>query len=230
MKAFLLAAGVGARLRPITNSTPKCLVEIGARPLLDIWLDALEKAGVNEVLVNTHHLADQVVAHVACRLDPPTVRLSHERVLLGSAGTLRANRDFVVSEDMFLVLNADNLTDFDLRRLIDVHCAGRAVATLAVFRAARPSECGIVEVDDEGRVVGFVEKPSVPRTDLANAGIYAFSPKVLDEIPHAGPSDIGFDLLPRLLGRARTVPLDDCYFMDIGSPAALQQARDEWKY
>jgi mannose-1-phosphate guanylyltransferase len=224
MRAFLLAAGQGTRLRPITDTTPKCLVEVGGRPLLDIWLDAFAKAGIQEVLVNTHHLADLVTVHVAERTSPPVVRLSHEPVLLGSAGTLLANRDFVADDDMFLVVNADNLTDFDLGVLIDAHRADATIATLTVFRAPRPSACGIVEVVD-GRVVGFAEKPANPRSDLANAGIYAFDPKVLDEIPQPLPRDIGFDLLPRLVGRARALALDDCYFVDIGTPAALERAR-----
>jgi mannose-1-phosphate guanylyltransferase len=228
MKAFLLAAGLGTRLRPITDIIPKCMVEIGGRTLLDIWLDALAKAGVHQVLVNTHHLAAQVEAHVAHRSTPPAVRLSHEPVLLGSAGTLLANRDFVADDDMFLVVNADNLTDFDLGMLIDAHRAGGTIATLSVFRAPSPSQCGIVEVAD-GRVVGFVEKPADPPSDLANAGMYAFHPNVLDEIPDPLPRDIGFDLLPRLVGRARAVALDDCYFLDIGTAAALERARDEWE-
>jgi mannose-1-phosphate guanylyltransferase len=228
MKAFLLAAGLGTRLRPITDNTPKCLVEIGGRPLLNIWLDALAKAGVHEVLVNTHHQAAQVDAQVARRATPPVVRLSHEPVLLGSAGTLVANRDFVGDDDMFLVVNADNLTDFDLGVLIDAHRAAATIATLSVFHTLTPSECGILEVAD-GRVVGFVEKPAEPRSNLANAGMYAFHPTVLDEIPEPLPRDIGFDLLPRLVGRARAVALDDCYFLDIGTPAALERARGEWE-
>lgn len=228
MKAFLLAAGLGTRLRPITDTTPKCLIEIGGRPLLDIWLDALAKAGVQEVLVNTHHLAALVEAHVARRSTSPVVRLSHEPVLLGSAGTLSANRDFVADDDMFLVINADNLTDFDLGVLVDAHRAAATIATLSVFKAPRPSECGIVEVV-AGRVVGFVEKPVNPGSDVANAGMYAFDPSVLDEIPESLPCDIGFDLLPRLVGRARAVALGDCYFLDIGTPAALERARDEWE-
>jgi mannose-1-phosphate guanylyltransferase len=229
MRAFLLAAGLGTRLRPITDSTPKCLVEIAGQPLLDIWLDALAKAGVHEVLVNTHHLAAQIEAHVARRSTPPVVRLSHEPVLLGSAGTLLANRDFVADEDMFLVINADNLTDFDLGVLIDAHRAAGTIATLSVFHARRPSECGIVELAPSGCVVGFVEKPADPPSDLANAGMYAFHPKVLDEIPESLPRDIGFDLLPRLVGRARAVALGDCYFLDIGTPVALEHARGEWE-
>ena len=229
MKAFLLAAGLGTRLRPITDTTPKCLVEIGGRPLLDIWLDALTKAGVDEVLVNTHHLAGQVEAHVARRETGPVVRLSHEPQLLGSAGTLLANRDFVAREELFLAINADNLTDFDLGLLVDAHLAAAPIATLTVSRVPRPSECGIVEVARDGRVVDFAEKPEHPRGDLANAGMYAFAPRVLDEVPLPLPRDIGQDLLPRLVGRARAVSVGDCYFRDIGTPSALEQALDEWE-
>ena len=228
MKAFLLAAGLGTRLRPITDTTPKCLVEVGGLPMLDIWLDALAAAGVDEVLVNTHHLAGLVQTHVAMRSGPPEVRLFHEPELLGSAGTLAVNREFVAGEEAFLAVNADNLTDVDLRMLLDAHAASGAVATVTVFRAPEPSACGIVEVVD-GRMTGFVEKPAHPSSDLANAGLYVFHPALLDEIPEPLPRDIGFDLLPRLIGRAAVVPLGDAFFADIGTPAALQHARDVWK-
>ena len=228
MKAFLLAAGLGTRLRPITDSTPKCMLRIGDRPLLDIWLDALAEAGVHEVLVNLHHHAPVVRAHLAARSGPPAVRLAEEQELLGSAGTLLANRSFVDGEEMFLAVNADNLTDFDLGLLVDAHRDGGAIATLSLFRAPRPAECGVVEVED-GRVVGYVEKPADPPCDLANAGMYAFHPSVLEVIAGPPPKDIGYDLLPRLVGRARAVIIDGCYFIDIGTPAALERARDEWQ-
>ena len=229
MKAFLLAAGLGTRLRPITDSTPKCLLRIGSRTLLDIWLDALAGVGVREVLVNTHHLAPLVRSHVAARSGAPLVRVVHEPRLLGSAGTLVANREFVSGEDMFLAVNADNLTDFDLETLVDAHRAGGAIATLTLFHAPDPTRCGIVEVGQDGTVTGFVEKPTAPPGDLANAGVYAFAPGVLDLIEDPLPKDIGYDLLPRLVGRARAISLDDAYFIDIGTPAALARARDEWQ-
>jgi mannose-1-phosphate guanylyltransferase len=228
MKAFLLAAGLGTRLRPITDSTPKCLLPIDGRPLLDIWLDALLRAGVTEVLLNAHHLADQVEAHVAARIGAPAVRLVIEPELLGSAGTLRANRDFVVDEDMFLAINADNLTDFDLSVLIDMHRSCGAVATLSLFRAPDPTQVGVVEVNAD-LVVGFEEKPAHPHGDLANAGMYAFAPAVIEEITGPDPRDIGFDLLPKLIGRARAVALNGSYFIDIGTSEALRRARDDWK-
>ena len=228
MKAFLLAAGLGSRLRPITDSTPKCMLRIGDRPLLDIWLDSLADAGVHEVLVNIHHHAPLVRSHLAARSGSPAVRTVEEPELLGSAGTLLANRHFVDGADMFLAVNADNLTDFDLRTLIDEHRGGGAIATLSVFRAAKPSECGIVDVED-GRVVGYAEKPAAPSSDLANAGMYAFHPSALDVLPGALPEDIGYDLLPRLVGSARAVTIDGCYFIDIGTLAALERSRDEWQ-
>ena len=151
MKAFLLAAGVGSRLRPITDTMPKCMVAIDGRPLIDIWLDAFDAAGVDEVLVNLHHLPDVVRRHLAARTGPPVVRTVFEPELLGSAGTLAANRDWIGDDEMFLACNADNLTDFDLRSLIDAHRQHGAVATLTVFHSDNPSAGGVVEVTTAAR-------------------------------------------------------------------------------
>jgi mannose-1-phosphate guanylyltransferase len=150
-----------------------------------------------------------------------------EPELLGSAGTLMANRDWVDGDEPFLACNADNLTDFDLRSLIQSHREHDAIATLTVFHSERPSAGGVVELDAAGRVTGFAEKPAHPVSDLTNAGMYAFHPKVLDEIGSVPPKDIGFDLLPRLVGRARAV-LVEGYFRDIGTADAYRRAREEW--
>ena len=227
MKAFLLAAGIGSRLRPVTDSVPKCMVVIDDRPLLDIWLDAFDRAGIDEVLVNLHHLPDVVRRHLAERTGPPVVRTFFEPELLGSAGTLAANRQWVDGEEFFLVCYADNLTDFDLRSLIDIHRTSGETATLAVFHSERPSAGGVVEVDDAGRVVGFAEKPSQPVSDLTNAGMYAFDPSVLEEIGGTPPLDIGYHLLPRLVGRSHAV-LVEGYFRDIGTIESYRRAREEW--
>lgn len=227
MKAFLLAAGLGSRLRPITDATPKCMLVIDDRPMLDIWLDAFDLAGVDEVLVNLHHLPDVVRQHVASRSGPPAVRTVFEPELLGSAGTLAANRQWIDGDEMFLACYADNLTDFDLRSLIDAHRGSGAVATLAVFHSERPSAGGVVELDTTGTVVGFEEKPSEPVSDLTNAGMYAFHPCVLDEISGTPPVDIGYHLLPRLVGRAKAMQVNG-YFRDVGTVDAYRRARGEW--
>lgn len=227
MRAFLLAAGIGSRMRPITDSVPKCMVTVGEKPLLDIWLDAYHSAGVDEVLVNLHHLPDVVRAHLASRTGAPAVRAVFEPRLLGSAGTLAAHRDWVRGEELFLACNADNLTDFDLDELIDAHRRAGVIATLAAFHSPTPWTGGVLECDDDGTVVAFTEKPDKPTSDLVNAGIYAFSPEVLDLIPGPPPVDIGYHLLPLLVGRARAVPVEG-YFRDIGTPEAYRLAREEW--
>jgi mannose-1-phosphate guanylyltransferase len=227
VKAVLLAAGLGTRLAPLTNHIPKCLLPIHGKPLLEIWLDLLGRAGVDEVLVNTHHLAGQVEAFVRQRRKGPRVLLAFEPVLLGSAGTLRANRSVVAGESFFLAANADNLTDFDFSELIREHETGGRLATLALFRAPDPQACGIVELDASGTVTSFVEKPAAPAGDLANAGLYALSPDVIDLIDPQPPKDIGRDLLPRLVGRARGI-LTTAYLRDIGTLEAYEQAQQDW--
>src|SRR5580693_1730643 len=122
------------------------MVLIDDRPLLDVWLDAFDHAGIDEVLVNLHHLPDVVRDHIAARHRPPVVRTFFEPELLGSAGTLAANRHWVAGEEMFLACNADNLTDLDLRSLIDEHREHGAIATLTVFHSETPWAGGVVEV------------------------------------------------------------------------------------
>lgn len=228
MKAFLLAAGLGTRLRPITDETPKCMLMFDGDCLLDLWLDALGDAGVDEVLVNLHHLPAVVEAHLARRRGGPVVHTAYEPALLGSGGTLLAHREWVEEEELFLACNGDNLTDFDLRLLVDAHRSGGREATLAVFRSERPQACGIVAVDGSGRMVGYAEKPDEPEGNLANAGIYALSPRVLGLLHGAPPLDIGYDLLPALVGRAGTVEVPG-YLRDIGTPDAYRRAQLEWR-
>jgi mannose-1-phosphate guanylyltransferase len=203
------------------------MLTIDGTPMLDIWLDAFDRAGVDEVLINLHHLPDVVRRHLDMRVSPPAVQTSFEPELLGSAGTLAANRDWVADEDVFLACYADNLTDFDLRSLIQTHQEHQAVATLTVFRSDRPSAGGVVETDQAGLMVGFTEKPANPVSNLVNAGMYAFGPGVLHEIGGPPPRDIGYDLLPRLVGRAQVMPVD-CYLRDIGTIDAYERALQEW--
>lgn len=228
MKAFLLAAGLGTRLRPLTNDIPKCLLPICGRPLLDIWFEVLERSGVGEVLINTHHLAGLVQEFVTAYRGPLGVTLAHEPELLGSAGTLVAQRAFIENETAFLVCNSDNLVDFDLRSLVAAHDPAKTEATVVLFRAERPHEAGIVELDGQGVITSFVEKPANPASDLANAGLYVFSPSVLDMAPLARPADIGYDLMPRLVGRARGVEIDGT-LLDIGTPDRYRKAKAYWR-
>lgn len=224
MKAFVLAAGIGSRLRPLTDSMPKCLVPIGGRPLLAYWYDLFEHHGIDEVLVNTHHLPDQVERFVKEHATRVKTRLVHEPTLLGSAGTLAANRDFVRGERDFFVLYADNLTDVDLTKLLRAHEASRQPLTIGLFRASEPRNCGIVTLDGDGLVTSFEEKPQTPRSDLAFAGVAVATPALLDLIPAQAPVDLGKDVLPRMVGRMTGVPIDG-HLRDVGTPAAYAQAQ-----
>ena len=238
MKAFLLAAGKGTRLRPLTDTTPKCLLPICGKPLLGIWLELLERHGIAEVLINTHHHAEQVESFLRFRQEQHRLKIliSHEDVLLGSAGTLWRNRDFVSGEEAFLIAYADNLTNADVTDLFRVHhrtLQQGGILTMALFHAPQPAACGIASIDPEGRITAFEEKPRNPRSDLANAGIYVASEAIFEVFPQSvesrasGILDIGHDVLPRLVHRMFGTVLN-AYLRDIGTPESYQAALEEW--
>lgn len=218
----MLAAGLGTRMGAITQTTPKCLLPVAGKPLLGRWFDLLAQAGVTHALVNTHHLAEPVRIYVAACRPPLEVTLAHEPALLGSAGTLRANRDFALGEENFLVVYADNASAVDLRVLVRAHSKGTA-GTLGLFRVPDPQTKGIVELDASGTVTGFTEKPEQPKSNLAWAGLLVGTPELLAAIPNRTPCDLGHDVLPRLVGRARGLEIDG-YHRDVGTPESYRQA------
>ncbi|MGZ3470611.1 MAG: sugar phosphate nucleotidyltransferase, partial [Isosphaeraceae bacterium] len=226
VKALLLAGGLGTRLRPLTDTVPKCLVTILGRPLLDFWVDRLAEAGIDEARVNTHALADQVRAYIAGVNSEGRAHLveSHEPVLLGSAGTIHANADLADLADQIVIIYADNLSDIDLRPLLDFHRSHKDPFTMVLFRAPNPRACGIAQLDAVGRIVSFIEKPDQPATDLANAGLYVIESSAYREIAALRAFDLGFDVLPRFVGRMRGWVWGG-YHLDIGSHSALEQAR-----
>ena len=227
MKAFLLAAGLGTRLRPLTDRTPKCLVPIAGKPLLEWWFILMQRHGITEFLINTHHLPDQVHDFVRANSGRygliPTI--TYEPQLIGSAGTLRENFEFVRDEENFFVLYADNLTDSDLTSLLDFHKSRSAMLTMALYRMDHPETRGIAELNFEGKIVSFEEKPKVPKSDLANGGIYVLSSKCEPYLTDA--FDIGFDVLPRLKDRMWGLEMSG-YLKDVGTPESLSQANADW--
>ncbi|MFH0907536.1 MAG: nucleotidyltransferase family protein [bacterium] len=228
MKAILLAAGAGTRLRPLTDHTPKCLVPIDGVPLLGIWFKLLRYHGVDDVLINTHHLADQVREFVNRREDRGLkVTLFHEPKLLGSGGTIRANKDFVKREERFLILYADNLTDVDLGEFLRLHVARKSFFTMGLFTTPEPRECGIAALDADDRIVEFVEKPEEPKSNLANSGLYVATPGLFELMPDREFIDFGFDVLPLIAGEMFGYRIRQ-YFCDLGTPERLERARREW--
>ena len=230
MKAFLLAAGLGTRLRPYTDTLPKCLVPFSGKPLLEIWLELLGKHGVTDVLVNTHHLPGPVRDFAAGWHGSARLHLVHEAELLGSAGTLARNWDFARGEESVLVCNADNLTDLDIGALGRFHAGHDGAISLALFRPANPRECGIVELGPAGRIVTFEEKPAQPRSPLANGGIYVMRTAAVEPRLPRGPApvDIGRHLLPACLDSMCGWEWPGL-LIDIGSPELYHRAQALWE-
>ncbi len=230
MKAVLLAAGLGTRLRPMTDRVPKCLVPIHGKPLLGYWFDLLFSAGIESALVNTHHFPDAVRAYVATSPWRDRIRLVHEPELLGTGGTVLAAREFLAG-GAFLVIHADNLSRFDVRAFIDRHRTrppGTDI-TMMTFRTDAPRSCGIVALDDRGVVVDLHEKVEHPPGDIANAAVYIFEAAVLEFLAGLrGPYiDLSTQVLPRYLGRIFTFHNAD-YHRDIGTPDSLRCAQSEY--
>lgn len=226
MRALLLAAGMGLRLLPLTATTAKCMVEINGRPLLDYWLELLFDGGLERVLVNTHWLEDQVIAFVEASRWAGQVDLVHEPDLLGTGGTVLANRHWFAGQP-FLVAHADNLTDFDVPGFIAAHRHrpdGHAVTMLG-FRTDTPRSCGILELDDHNTVVAFHEKIENPPGNLANGAVYIFEPEIVETIASFGRPivDLSTEIIPRYVGRILCVETRG-YHRDIGTPESLIRA------
>ena len=227
MRALLLAAGLGSRLLPMTLTVPKCLVTIDGRPLLDYWLELLFGAGIERVLINTHWLAGKVEDYVRASRWASGIDLVHEDQLLGTGGTVLANRRWFL-EQPFLLAHADNLTDFDVAGLIAAHRNRPPghIVTMLGFRTNDPHSCGILELDERNTVVGFHEKVEHPPGNLANGAVYIFEPAVIDAIAsrRSAAVDLSTEIIPGLVGRIQCVETQG-YHRDIGTPESLREAR-----
>lgn len=225
MKAVVLAAGIGSRLGALTKDRPKCLLPIAGRPLLDYWCESLARVGVKEVFINTHHHAAQVREFIRKAPHGLTFVEGYEETLLGSAGTLRSAFEFVRAEEKFFIIYADNYSEIDLARLMSFHeQSGRPPLVVTAYQTETPSNCGIFELDDDGRVISFEEKPAQPKSNIANSGIHVASRELFDFVPSDTPADIGFQVLPKLVGKMFAYVTDE-YIIDIGTPESYAKVR-----
>jgi len=231
MRALLLAAGEGTRLRPLTLSRPKPMVPIEGKPILEHLVALVRNHGITEVGINLHYRPEAITEYFGDgRAFGVDITYARESQLMGSAG---AARNFPQSyfEDTFVVLYGDVLNDLDLTELVRLHRAHGGVATLALYEADDPSRVGIVDVAEDGRVLGFVEKPAPGDEpgNLANAGIYVLEPSVLEYVPEGQSCDFGRDVFPALL--AAGLPMYAYrlpgYVQDIGSPERYAEAQED---
>jgi mannose-1-phosphate guanylyltransferase len=201
MRVMIMAAGIGTRLRPVTDLVPKPMAPIANRPALYHILCLLRRHGLREVIINLHHLPDVITSYFGDgRALGMEIEYSFEPELLGTAGGVKKNAGFL-GEGTFLVMSGDALTDIDLTGLVAAHRRKGSIATLAVKEVADPSLYGVVVADDDDRVVGFQEKPTLEeaRSRLCNCGIYVFEPEMLSHILPDQFDDFGSRVLPDLL-------------------------------
>ena len=209
---FVLAAGTGSRLAPLTDHVPKPMVRLGGKPILERNVATLAAAGFRELVVNLHHLPEVVVGHFGDGA-PWGVRIdwSHEPTLLGTAGALMA-REGRLRAATFMVVYGDNLLECDVLAPLTTHVEAGATVTVGTIERPDPGASGVVETDGGGWVTRFLEKPgsAVQGPAPVSAGIVVCEPRVLDFVPPVPPSDIGRDVLPALLKAGepvRAVPL-----------------------
>ena len=228
MRAMVLAAGLGTRLRPLTYEITKPMVPVLDRPVMAHILDLLDRHGFEQVIANLHYFPETIREHFGDRLE-----YRYEPELLGTAGGVRACADFF-GDEAFLVISGDALTDIDLGAFVSRHRAAGGIATLAVKRVADTREFGVVLHDREGRITGFQEKPSPDEalSDLGNCGIYIFEPQIFDYFPDpAVPAvcppfaDWAQDVFPALLEHDVPFHIHELreYWNDVGSLGELRQ-------
>ena len=221
MKAMVLAAGLGTRLRPLTYELPKPMVPVLDRPVMAHIVDLLDRHGYGEIVANLHYFPETIRDYFGDRL---TYR--EEPELLGTAGGVRNCADFL-GDGTFLIISGDALTDIDLGAFVARHKAAGGIGTLAVKRVENTREFGVVLHDADGRITGFQEKPDPAEalSDLGNCGMYLFEPEIFDYFPRQPFVDWANDVFPALL--ANDVPFHiheiDEYWNDVGSLGELKQ-------
>lgn len=226
MKALLLAAGLGTRLRPITKTIPKCLVPIGEKPLLQYWLENLTKVGVDEFLINTHYLHKKVEDFVEKSTFKNQITLVYEKELLNTAGTLLYNKDYFSKEEPFMLIHADNLCFCDFTSFIEKHKISKYDLTMMLFKTKTPKSCGIVKLDKKGIVQEFYEKVENPPSNLANAAVYMCNYGIVDFLESLYKKNIDFskEVIPNYLGRINTF-LNEEIHIDIGTIKSYEEAQ-----
>lgn len=226
---MILAGGLSTRLYPLTKQVPKPLVPVAGVPNAVHLINYLKSYGYDEIAINVHYLADAILKTLGDG-SAYGVRLEylHEPVLMGSAGAVKPLEHFFGDEN-FVVVGCDDLTNVPLDRLMKMHEATNAVATIGLVERPKVDQYGVVVVDEGGRITGFQEKPApgTERSNLVNTGIYAFSAEIFTRIPAGEFYDFGKQVFPELLADGKAFygfDARDAYWCDIGTPDEYRRA------
>jgi NDP-sugar pyrophosphorylase family protein len=226
MLAMILGAGRGTRLASLGLAVPKILVEIDGAPLLARQLSYLEREGISRVVVNAHHMAEQVIEFAQAYSGPLELDVVVEPRLLGTAGGVRNALD-LLGREAFVVLYGDVLLDAHVRPMLEAHVAHNAEATLAVYDSDDLAGKGVVEVGSGERVTNFAEKERSAGHGLVNAGLYVLEPSFVAQLERGVELDFGREVLPAAVERGARIfafrlarPV-----IDVGTPESLDYAR-----
>jgi NDP-sugar pyrophosphorylase family protein len=229
MNAMILAAGRGTRLGALGLRTPKILVGIDGEPLLARQIRYLKSGGIERIVLNAHHLAEQVQSFVDAHPSSADIEVVVEAQLLGTAGGVLNARPRLGAEP-FVVLYGDVIIDEPINALENTHRQSASLATIAVYQSDDVAGKGTVEVSSSGLVTAFHEKTvaHAGASAYVNAGLYLIAPSFLDVLPTGVSLDFGHDVFPQALARGEAIAthLLGAPVVDIGTPAALQLARE----
>lgn len=222
MKAVILAGGFGKRLRPLTDQKPKPMIEVLNVPIIEWQVKWLKKFGISEVIVCVGYMKEQIIDHIGSGIRLG-VRVGYavEEEPLGTGGALKNAESLLAGQNSFFMINGDILTELDPNKLRN---NGGALQSLALVPLRSPY--GVVELDQNARVLGFVEKPRIPDTWI-NAGVYHFTPDVFGYLPENG--NIEVTALPALAkeGKLAAAKYDDAFWRSIDSHKDIEEAAKE---
>jgi mannose-1-phosphate guanylyltransferase len=225
LAAVVLVGGEGTRLRPLTQRTPKPMLPLVDRPLIEYTFEHLRRHGVRRIVLSCGYLPTQIQQHFGSQATGVEIEYKVEESPLGTGGAIAFGADGL--EETFLAVNGDSLRGADLGALIDFHRERGAKATILLTPVADPSRYGLVRLGGDGRVTGFLEKPRPDEidTDLINAGVYVLEPEVLELVPRGQMVSIERDVFPRLVEQGSCYGLAlPGYWLDVGTPASYLQA------
>jgi D,D-heptose 1,7-bisphosphate phosphatase len=236
MKAVILCAGKGERLKPLTDTIPKPMITINNKPILEYLILLCKKHGFEEIFINTSYLPEKIKEYFGNGEKwGIKITYSYEPELLGTSGALNNFKEFL--NDTFIVIYGDNITDIDLTRMLKFHKKNDALATLALRKKSKEHKAAsFVTVDNKSQLTGIIEKPSDSQFSelckefyLSNSGIYILEPNILDYIPE-GFSDFAYDIFPKTIKKGEKLVgfmMDEYYFREVGKKEKYELAKNE---
>jgi len=226
-QAVILVGGEGTRLRPLTYEIPKPLIPVKGKPILEHLIKNLKKHGIEDIILAVGHLSDKLIAYFG-HGDKwgISIRYVHENEKMGTAGPLKLAANML--KDRFIMLNGDVLSRLDIQDFSRFHKKHGGLATISLIAVADPTQYGVVQMQGD-KVIGFVEKPKDPPSNLINAGVYALDKRVLEYIPD-GFSMMERDVFPKLAQEGKLFGyVYSGQWFDVGTPERLEKAIKEWE-